>query len=94
MSKHTPGPWAVRTHWNNDEAYEVYPTNGGTEPSCGEWSAIVEVGDDCYEDEAKANALLIAAAPEMLEFAKWVASLKTGGLIEGRAREVIAKAGG
>ena len=46
------------------------------------------------EDEAKANALLIAAAPEMLEFAKWVASLKTGGLIEGRAREVIAKAGG
>jgi hypothetical protein len=35
---------------------------------------------------------LIAAAPELLEFAQWVLSLKTGGMIEARARTAIAKA--
>ena len=34
------------------------------------------------------------AGPELLEFAQWVLSLKTGGMIEGKARAVIAKATG
>jgi hypothetical protein len=41
-----------------------------------------------------ADARLIAAAPELLEFAEWVLSLKTGGMIEGRARAAIAKVTG
>jgi len=62
---HTPGPWAVREHWATEYAFEVYPTHGGDEPKIGQWSAIVEVGDGTYEDEAEANAHLIAAAPDL-----------------------------
>lgn len=68
MSKHTTGPWKIRPHWANEDAFEVYPDNGN--PGYGEWAAIVEVGDDCYEGEAEANARLIAAAPQMLDMLK------------------------
>lgn len=37
---------------------------------------------------------LIAAAPELLEFAQWILTLRTGGMIEGRARAAIEKATG
>jgi hypothetical protein len=40
------------------------------------------------------DARLIEAAPDLLEFAQWVLSLKTGGIIEARARVAIAKAEG
>ncbi len=85
MSKHTPGPW----HYfeTADGRCRVKPLNGkyivaecsAMEPQC---------------EEQRANARLIAAAPELLEFAQWVLSLKTGGMIEARARAVVAKAGG
>jgi hypothetical protein len=44
--------------------------------------------------QIEANARIAAAAPDLLEFAKWVLSLKTGGMIEARARAVVAKAEG
>ena len=59
MSTHTPGPWRVERQ------------NGG--PTAREWiiagakpGYLAEVGD-CGGGCAKANARLIAAAPELLE---------------------------
>jgi hypothetical protein len=46
------------------------------------------------EDTDKDGAALIAAAPELLEFARWVLSFKMRGLIDSRANAVIAKATG
>lgn len=67
MSKHTPGPWAVREHWSDDGAFEVYPTRGGKKPSIGEWSALAEIPEYGPDDapEAEANARLIAASPDL-----------------------------
>jgi hypothetical protein len=67
-TQHTPGPWAVRDHWADEGAFEVYPTRGG-EPKIGQWSALAEVPEYGPNDapEAEANARLIAAAPDLLE---------------------------
>lgn len=43
-------------------------------------------------EEMIANAVLWAAATELLEFAQWIESLSPSGPILDRAREVIAKA--
>ncbi len=42
----------------------------------------------------EADARLIAAAPDLLEFAEWVLTFKMGGVIDSRARAAIAKATG
>lgn len=59
MIKHTAGPWRVEP-----------PSKGSKQPIIqgAEWSGEVAVvfGDD-GEDNIKANAALIAAAPELLE---------------------------
>lgn len=65
-AKHTPGPWKVRKHWFDGGAYEVYPSRG-RKPDVGTWAAIAEVTDYVSKNEsARANARLIAAAPELL----------------------------
>ena len=101
MSKHTPGPWAVREHWSDDGAFEVYPTRGGA-PSYGQWSALAEVPEYGKEDspEAEANAHLIAAAPDLLEALQEIVNAADGDgwnqLDAGlkKARAAIAKATG
>jgi hypothetical protein len=56
MSKHTPGPWHVDA---GDYKYHIYYSREQSD------HYFVEVdGDD--DDEAKANARLIAAAPDLL----------------------------
>ena len=89
MEEYTKGPWVVEPCYRS--GYTIW---GGTnaKPIC-----VVDTQDDesrygVIRNEADAH--LIATAPQLLEFAEWVLSLKTGGLIEGRAREVIAKAKG
>ena len=59
MNKHTPGPWRLARQ------------NGS--PTTGEWMIaganpgyLAEVRD-CGNGDVKANALLIAAAPELLD---------------------------
>jgi hypothetical protein len=47
---------------------------------------------DFATDPRASDARLIEAAPDLLEFAQWVLSMKTGGMIEGRARAAIARA--
>lgn len=44
--------------------------------------------------KAHENARLIAAAPDLLDFARWVLSINCGATINKRARELIAKATG
>jgi hypothetical protein len=54
--RHTPGPWAVST--SDGEAYWV----------CSSAEGKNEFGDmACTKEEMKANASLIAAAPDMLK---------------------------
>ena len=64
-SKHTPGPWAIYNGCN------VYPDNGDTKAR----HHVAEVTPEGWQsehcditpEEHKANARLIAAAPELLE---------------------------
>lgn len=98
--KHTPGPWESRPHWADEDMREVAPLYDGP-PDIGEWSAIAEVrghGDD-EEEQAEANACLIAAAPCLLGTVRALMDeMKgynvTGGRAYADARAVIAKATG
>ena len=65
MSAHTPGPWAVvdRKLWGASMA--VMAAKKVATPVA--WASRLCVGGD---DEAHANAALIAAAPEMLKALK------------------------
>lgn len=63
MSKHTPGPWVIR---QGDEWTNSIVTQHGTLPN-GEANDWEVASYNLRRDEAKANARLIAAAPELLE---------------------------
>lgn len=101
MSKaaHTPGPWAVEDPMGPNE-YAI--VQDGLQPYEWQFIAVVEVGIPSEglmpRQEARANARLIAAAPEMLvalqdltrdddPFDDFLEALA-------RARSVIAKATG
>lgn len=64
MSKHTPGPWVV-VYYKNGHPYQIDAPNGskgkgGITPIITRWGGISFPSSD----EGKANARLIAAAPE------------------------------
>jgi hypothetical protein len=66
MNKHTPGPWKFRDdskHFKTNP-FSVYVQGGGVHSA-----AIANMPNKktIPESEAKANALLIAAAPDLLE---------------------------
>lgn len=63
MSKHTPGPWIVGQP--EDHPYMVQKMDD--EEYWFHSIADCEVGENMTEEEGKANARLIAAAPELLE---------------------------
>lgn len=89
MSKHSPGPWICDDSYPDDEFRYVL--------SRGFPFGIARLRlprEKPLRQEQEANAGLIASAPDLLEFAQWVLSLKTGGMIEARARAVVAKAEG
>lgn len=64
MSKHTPGPWTVTEHWDGTsiQAGQFHVTH--TIQSCGFHEPEMD------KAVTQANALLIAAAPDMLETLK------------------------
>lgn len=72
--KYTPGPWFATNHFANDAtpcncAYVLSEGYAGSicDISVGNGLAIGDGGNDAPpRDEAAANALLIAAAPDML----------------------------
>ena len=91
----TPGPWHI------DEARQITGTvtaNGGheTRKICGVWVDYKNRGNPI--DTAQANARLIAAAPDLLEACRAIATLNEGQgrlnmcEIAGMARAAIAKA--
>lgn len=61
--KHTPGPWVV------DSAGNIYGTEGLIRPFVG------YVGDDHNDEQTKANASLISAAPELLSALRKLSSV-------------------
>lgn len=66
MSKHTPGPWIVK----ETEDVLLILASGKLDAQIAEielGSDIVICADETGPHEAKSNAHLIAAAPEMLE---------------------------
>lgn len=63
MNKHTPGPWSINPKGGT-------PMVGIDLQDGGELLPIVEVVYGYNNAEAKANAHLIAAAPELLEALK------------------------
>jgi hypothetical protein len=69
MSKHTPGPWKVTLSGHDDIGR--YKHQIGTNEKT---TAYTYLGVPYTHDEAKSNAFLIAAAPEMLTALKLVLS--------------------
>lgn len=71
-TKHTPGPWEI----HNRASTTVCLQSGRCVAACGGWC---DNRRNDVLDEQQANARLIAAAPELLEFAhrieKWEAKL-------------------
>ena len=65
-TEHTPGPWKVRREWMG-HGYEVFPV---LKEPVGQPSEVATV----YEgySECRANARLIAAAPDLLAVARLV----------------------
>lgn len=81
-TKSTPGPWKRERGF----ARNVLAEDGGV---------VATANAVCFGvSQAHANARLIAAAPDLLDFARWVLSINCGAAINKRAREVIAKATG
>ena len=76
MSKFTPGPWVADLH--------IYPVMVSSQSET--WPLVDELGNEegragsfiCNTGNNKANARLIAAAPELLEAAQDVLSHKRG----------------
>ena len=86
MSAHTPGPWFVTTQ-------DDYPTGEVSADPMGVRHIVTT-----YCDDAKANARLIAAAPELLEAlqAVWNEGVIPDGfaVLQDQVCDAIAKATG
>ncbi len=61
MSKHTPGPWEIKRHY--DSCYKNISAQKHTELAQVVWC----MEDEDRSPECEANAHLIAAAPDLLE---------------------------
>lgn len=95
MSAHTPGPWEISPPWSGFS--KITGANGELIFGLAAGSAEEKRSDE----ECEANALLIAAAPDLLKFlVAWVESTdlseQTGSMrpVYLGARAAIAKAKG
>lgn len=71
MFKGTPGQYSYRQSYMDKNEWEVYPLRDGP-PDIGDWAEICTCKDQYRDDgngadEAQYNAILFAAAPELLE---------------------------
>ena len=97
MSKHTPGPWSVhRWSWPTEVTGPIHQVIS----SDNFLTAFVPAWDDPRpgeveaSEEAKANARLIAAAPELLEACKVALGIIGFGAEHDQISDAIAKATG
>ena len=73
MTGHTPGPWTVYEDEEEGTLVVQYEVSSGYYlPILGEILSSSIASDDPFSDEDRANARLIAAAPDMLEALKAV----------------------
>ena len=97
MSKHTPGPWQT-DQAEHDAPYQDIRIHAGKGSICSVWIDDAPLHD--YNAEQRANARLIAAAPDLLEALKQTRDAFIGISIEVQAdalrvaRAAIAKAEG
>lgn len=78
-SKHTPGPWAYSKIGNNYDQYMVYSETEN--PGVNIINTV----------EGKANAVLIASAPELLDALKGLAKDINASLLKKQIQEVVAQ---
>lgn len=88
MSKHTKGPWGIRI--TETGPWSVFNADGN-------WIAVTTRKQ--WKDEDKANARLIAAAPDLLEALEYMVNVcpaidPDGEEAHNRAADAIAKAKG
>ena len=76
MSKHTPGPWEVLNETevftglgaDSGDGVKSLPSDGWMIADCGDCVTFTEIGPaELGRDLRKANARLIAAAPDLLQ---------------------------
>ena len=75
MNSHTPGPWTV--HWGMAQGGEGHFIMDSRDLQQFSHIATVTFHDD--ENDTKANARLIAAAPELLEACQMLVALEDSG---------------
>ena len=63
----TPGPWRLRKAYLDDDAVEIVPrkVRGKASPEVGSWAELATVQIEYTDSTPKANARLIAAAPDL-----------------------------
>ncbi len=66
-TKHTPGPWEIRTDPCHYDSFTTVVAGSGEKRKGLLRELIVEVGGRADIEVAEANARLIAAAPELLD---------------------------
>jgi hypothetical protein len=65
--QHTPGPWYVGTEFN-DQGRHIYAAQKVRHEDGDEWHPLIACTDDAEQlVDWQANAVLIAAAPDLLE---------------------------
>jgi hypothetical protein len=86
IARHTPGQWEAADYWN-DRSLQIPVTDCDGGPIANVWGG---------NDEAFANARLIAAAPELLEACEAVANHLAikGSALQTLIHAAIAKARG
>lgn len=98
MNKHTPGPWIVGYYDFLDQQVYIDAPSGDPDLGYKSWEGVA-IAYGCEEspfkglEKAKANAMLIAAAPDLLEALEALVECPTLGARD-RAIEAIAKAKG
>lgn len=83
--KGTPGPWEVES---NAYYFSIESQGGGIGDVC--MSGHVFDGGDCLGSTSKANASLIAAAPELLEALQEALPWVNNGLARGAHAKAVA----
>lgn len=82
----TPGPWKLRKAYLDDDLVEIVPrkVRGKASPEYGSWAELATVQIEYTDSAPKANAHLIAAAPDMAEALEaCIASLERADTAEG-----------
>jgi hypothetical protein len=89
MGTHTPGPWHYLGDALTHRMFNIYRPGGyhGEEHVCTVNNLPTEALWKRDAERAEANARLIAAAPELLEVARWVLELNDRRLSDG---EILA----